>query len=62
MLVEGKQPPYKPIFSLSLVEMETLKTFIETHLQTGFLRSLKSLTGASLLFQKRLRGTWLLAS
>ncbi len=36
-LIEGKQPPYGPIYTLSLVELETLKTYIETNLKTGFI-------------------------
>ncbi len=34
-LIDGKQPPYKPIYALSPVELETLKTYIETHLKPG---------------------------
>ncbi len=30
-LIEGKQPPYGLIYTLNLVELETLKTYIETH-------------------------------
>lgn len=41
-LINCKQPPYKPIYTLSLVELETLKTYIKTHLKTGFIRSFKS--------------------
>ena len=29
--IDGKQPPYKPIYALSLVELKTLKTYIKTH-------------------------------
>ncbi len=36
-LIEGKQPPYGPIYALSPVELETLKTYIETHLKTSFI-------------------------
>ena len=36
-LQDGKQPPYGLIYSLGLVELETLKTYIETHLKTGFI-------------------------
>ena len=36
-LEKGKQPPYGPIYSLGPVELETLKTYIETHLKTGFI-------------------------
>ena len=36
-LEDGKQPLYGPIYSLGPVELETLKTYIEIHLKTGFL-------------------------
>ena len=36
-LQDGKQPLYGPIYSLGPVELETLKTYIETHLKTGFI-------------------------
>ena len=36
-LKDGKQLPYGPIYSLGPVELETLKTYIETHLKTGFI-------------------------
>ena len=35
-LQDGKQPPYGPIYTLGSVELEILKTYIETHLKTGF--------------------------
>ena len=41
--VGGKQPPCGPICSLSPVELETLKTYIETHLKTGFICPLSPL-------------------
>ncbi len=36
-LIDRKQPLYGPIYTLSPVELETLKTYIETHLKTGFI-------------------------
>ena len=36
-LEEGKQPPFGPIYSLGLVELETLKTYIETNLANSFI-------------------------
>lgn len=36
-LINKKQLPYRPIYTLSLVELETLKVYIETHLKTGFI-------------------------
>lgn len=33
----NKQPSYRPIYSLDLVELKTLKTYINTHLTNGFI-------------------------
>ena len=52
-LIEGKQPPYGPIYSLGTVELETLKTYIETHLKTGIIRPSKSSTSALILLNKK---------
>ena len=49
-LKEGKQPPFRPIYSLGLVELETLKTYIETNLSNGFIRPSKSPAGVPILF------------
>ncbi len=56
-LIEGKQRPYAPVYALSPVELETLKTYIKTHLKTGFIRPSKSLTGAPILFDKKPDGS-----
>ena len=52
-LEDSKQPSYGPIYSLGPVELETLKTYIETHLKTGFIWPFKSLAGAPILFDKK---------
>ena len=57
-LEEGKQPPYRPIYSLKPVELETLKTYIKTHLKTGFIQSSKSPAGAFILFNKKPDGNF----
>lgn len=36
-LVKGKQPSYRLIHSLGLVELETLKIYIKTHLKNRFI-------------------------
>ncbi len=59
-LIEGKQPPYGPIYALNLVELETLKAYIKTHLKTGFIRPSKSLAGVSILFNKKPNSSLLL--
>ena len=56
-LEEGKQPPYKPIYSLGPVELGTLKTYIKTHLKTGFIRPSKSPASAPILFDKKPDGS-----
>ena len=52
-LEEGKQPPFGPIYSLGTVELETLKTYIETNLANDFIRPSKSPTGAPILFDQK---------
>ena len=52
-LENGKQPPYGPIYSLNLMELETLKTYIKTYLKTGFICSSESPAGALILFDKK---------
>ena len=36
-LEKGNQLPYKPIYSLGLMELETWKTYIKTYLKTGLI-------------------------
>ena len=55
-LINGKQPPYGPIYICSLVGLGTLKTYIKAHLKTWFMRSFKSSANASILFNKKLNG------
>ena len=52
-LQDGKQPPYGPIYSLKPMELETLKTYIKTHLKTGFIQPSQSLTSALIPFNKK---------
>ena len=56
-LEKDNQSPYGPIYSLRPVELETLKTYIEIHLKTGFIWSFKSLVGAFILFDKKPDGS-----
>ncbi len=56
-LIDGKQSPYRPIYSFSPVELETLNTYIKPHLKTGFIRPSKSPTGAPILFNKKLNSS-----
>ena len=56
-LIDDKQPPYGPIYSLGLVELETLKTYIKTNLANGFIRSSKLPAGAPILFIRKKDGS-----
>ena len=56
-LVESKQPSYGPIYSLSPVELEILKTYIKIHLKNGFICPSKSPASASILLDKKHDGS-----
>ena len=49
-LQEGKQLSHGFIYSLGLVELKTLKTYIETNLANGFIWPLKSLANALIFY------------
>ena len=52
-LEESKQPLFGSIYSLKLVELETLKTYIKTNLANGFIWPSKSPVKAPILFDKK---------
>ena len=56
-LVQDKQPSYGPIYSVGLMELETLKVYMETTLKSGFIQSSKSPTEAPLFFDKKSDGS-----
>ena len=56
-LVDGQQPPYKPIYSLGSVELETSKAYIETNLANGFIWLSKFSTGAPILSDRKSNGS-----
>ena len=49
-LKKGKQPPYRPIYSLGPFKLKTLKTYIETNFANSFIWTSKSLASALILF------------
>ena len=59
-LINEKQPLYESIYALSLVELETLKIYIKTHLKTGFIQLYKSPTRAPIFFDKMSDGSFYL--
>ena len=56
-LEEDKQLPFGLIYSIGPVELETLKTYIETNLANGFIRPSKSPAGAPILFDRKPDGS-----
>ena len=56
-LQEGQQSPYRPIYSLGSVELETLKTYIEINLANSFIWPSKLPVGAFILFVGKLDGS-----
>ncbi len=52
-LVDDWQFSYGPIYNLSQVELETLKTYIKNNLANGFINPSKSPVGASIFFNKK---------
>lgn len=49
-LIDNKQPLYRSIYSLKLVKLETLKTYIKTNLVHSFVKSFKFLRRALIFF------------
>ena len=59
-LQDAKQPSYGSIYSLEPVKLKTLKTYIKTHLNIGFIQLFESSARASILFNKKPNGSiWL---
>ena len=56
-LEEGAQPLVGPIYSLSALEQEALKKFIEENLNIGFIRPTSSPYGTPVLFVKKKDGS-----
>ncbi len=56
-LIKEKQPSYEPIYTFSLVELETLKVYIITQLKTGFIWPSKWPADAPILFDKKSDGS-----
>lgn len=49
-LVDSKQPPFKPIYSLNLVKLKILNSYIKTNLVNKFIQPSNSFTQALILF------------
>ena len=56
-LQEGQQLSYEPIYRLGLIELEMLKTYIETNLANDFIWHSKLPASAPMLFIKKPNGS-----
>ncbi|KAJ8469582.1 hypothetical protein ONZ51_g8881 [Trametes cubensis] len=56
-LEEGATPPLGPIYSLSKLELDTLREYIDENLRSGFIRPSNSPCGAPVLFVKKKDGS-----
>ncbi len=51
--MDDRQPPYGSIYSLGLIELETLKAYIKNNLVSDFIWYSKSPAGATIRFDKK---------
>ena len=56
-LEDGAEPPLGPIYSLSPLELQALREFIDENLRSGFIRPSSSAHGAPVLFVKKKDGS-----
>ena len=59
-LEQGKYLPYRPIYSLGLIEFKTLKTYIKTNLADNFIKASKSPASTLILFVCNLNSSFCL--
>ena len=55
--MDGKQPLYEPIYSLSEIELTVLRAYLDAHLANGFIQPSTSPAGAPILFVPEANGT-----
>ena len=56
-LEDGKQPPYGPLYNLSPNELQTLRTYLDTYLERGWIRPSRSPAGSPTLFVQKKDGS-----
>ena len=56
-LAKGSMPPYGPIYSLSELELRSLREYLDENLSSGFIRPSSSPAGAPILFVKKKDGS-----
>lgn len=52
-LIDSKQPSYRTIYSLRLIKLETLKTYIKINLANNFIRPFKFLVDILIFFAQK---------
>ena len=52
-LIDGKVPPFGPLYSMSRTELQTLKEWLEENLKKGFIRPSSSPAASPVLFVKK---------
>ena len=55
--INGREPPFGPIYNLSVTELEVLRKYIDEHLEKGFITPSISPARAPILFVKKLDGS-----
>ena len=55
-MVEGKEPPWGPIYALPEKELEVLRTYLDDMLRSGKIRPSKSSASAPILFVPKKEG------
>lgn len=56
-LLEGKQPPFRPLYNLSGTELGTLREYLDTAMANGWIRRSESPAGAPILFVPKKDGS-----
>ena len=56
-LVEGKEPPYGPLYNLSATELKVLRTYLDDALAKGWIKHSISPAGAPILFVQKKDGS-----
>ena len=55
-IIEGKQPPYGPIYLLSAAKLDLLPRYLRVNLALGRIRPLMSLSGVPFTFMPKKEG------
>jgi hypothetical protein len=56
-LIQGMEPPFRPLYNMSEAELVVLRQYIQKYLQRGWIRASRSPAGAPILFVKKSDGS-----